>query len=310
MVNGIINILKPPGMTSHDIVDLIRRNFNIKKAGHTGTLDPGATGVLVVCMGKATRLAGYLLQEDKEYRFEITFGMATSTGDSYGEAIAFGDAAKITEQDVRTALPLFTGNISQTPPMHSALKYKGRKLYELAREGVVVERPARLTRIDSLEFVWGTGWGSNQPRALINIACSKGTYVRSLCDDIGKYFRCGAHMSFLVRTKSGPFSIENSATIEELQDACSAGTIEARVVKIEDVLGGFPEVRVKSGAVRAVVSGSKLYPPGVEFTDGDIKSGTLVRLTGTEGLLALAKTAVDSEKHDRFIFKPICVFSE
>ncbi len=309
-MNGVINVLKPPGMSSHDVVDFIRRTFNIKKAGHTGTLDPGASGVLVVCLGIATRLARFLLLEDKEYRFEVTFGMETSTGDSFGNTISTGDASQLDEQAVRSVLPVFTGKISQIPPMHSALKYRGKKLYELAREGVVVERPARATLINSLEFVWGTGWGSVRPRALIHLSCSKGTYVRSLCADIGKYLGCGAYMSFLVRTRVGSYNIFNSLTIEEIQYFSSIGKLEGKVVKIDDVLSGFPEVKVKSGAVRAVVSGSKLYPPGVQFFAGNLQEGIMVRLVGPNGLIALAKTEIDSENKNRMVFKPVCVLTE
>jgi tRNA pseudouridine55 synthase len=296
-------------MTSHDVIDTIRRVLGIKKAGHTGTLDPGAAGVLVVCLGVATRLARFLLNDDKEYRAEITFGLTTSTGDSFGDKIAEGDARQLTEHDTRSTLELFTGAISQVPPMTSALKWHGQKLYELARSGQVVDRPARTIKVHSLEYIWGTGWGSSRPKALLHISCSKGTYIRTLCTDMGKHLGCGAHMSFLVRTRAGSFKIEDSHTLEEIRASVSEGTFENLIVNMEEALAGFPSVAVRSGAVKSVTSGSKLYLPGVEHLPIGLEEGNLVRLTGPEGLLAVAETLTDPEKPDRCFFKPICVLS-
>ncbi|HOV78723.1 MAG TPA: tRNA pseudouridine(55) synthase TruB [Bacillota bacterium] len=309
-MNGIVNVLKPPGMSSHDVVDFVRRAFDIKKAGHTGTLDPAAAGVLVVCLGTATRLARFLLLEDKEYRFEITFGLSTSSGDAFGEIVGEGDASKIVEEKVRSVLPCFTGEILQVPPMESALKYRGQKLYQLARKGIVVERQTRTAHIKSLEFVWGTGWGSRHPRALLHLSCSKGTYVRSLCDDIGERLGCGAYMSFLVRTKVGSFDISDSVTLEEIRSAAGSGRLAEKVVKMEDALPEFPAVRIKAGAVASAVSGAKIYPPGVESLNGNIHSGDIVRLIGPEGLLALARAEVDEEKKGGMAFKPVCVLAQ
>lgn len=306
-MNGIVNVLKPPGMSSHDVVSFIRRTFGIKKAGHTGTLDPGAAGVLVVCLGAATRLAQFLLDEDKEYRAEITFGLATSSGDSFGDVTGEGDASWLTEDIVRSVLPKFTGEIRQVPPMTSALKMQGKKLYELARSGLVVDRPARAVRIHSLDFVWGTGWGGPRPKALLHLVCSKGTYVRSLCDDIGFHLGCGAHMSFLVRTRAGSFTISDSRTLEELRAAASEKRLEEKMIPMDEAISGFPAVVVKSGAVPAVASGSKLYLPGVAGLPGDLAEGDRVRLIGPEGLLAVAETTFDPEDRERLIFKPVCV---
>lgn len=308
-MNGIINVLKPPGMSSHDVVNFIRRTFKIKKAGHTGTLDPGAAGVLVICLGTATRLAQFLLNDDKEYRAEITFGLATSSGDSFGEITAEGDASRLTEDTVRSVLPVFTGKIRQVPPMTSALKRQGKKLYELARSGLVVDRPARAVNIYSLDFIWGTGWGGPRPRALLHLTCSKGTYVRSLCADIGNYLGCGAYMSFLVRTRAGLFKISDSLTLEELAAAAEDGRLEDMVVTMSEALSHLPAVIVKSGAVPAVASGSKLYLPGVARLPEGLAEGSLVRLMGPEGLLAVAEADFDPENCERLIFKPVCVLA-
>jgi len=308
-VNGIINVLKPPGMSSHDVVDFIRRICGIKKVGHTGTLDPGAAGVLVICMGVATRLARFFAEDDKEYRAEITFGLSTSSGDIYGDVTGGADATNLTEDAVRSVLPLFTGIIKQTPPMTSALKRDGKKLYELARAGIVVERSKRLVNIHSLEFIWGTGWGGSRPSALLHISCSKGTYVRTLFDDIGASLGCGAYMSFLVRTRAGSFHISESHTLEELMDSYSTGKILEKVINMNDALSIFPAVVVKKGAVLSVLSGAKLYPPGVAQLPPDLVEGQPVRLTGPEGLLAVAETVFDPGDRGRLVFKPICVLA-
>jgi len=303
-VNGIINVLKPPGMTSHDVVNFIRRTLRIKKAGHTGTLDPGAAGVLVVCLGRSTRIARFITEGDKEYRAEITFGVVTSTGDSSGEVTDERDASLLTEEAVRASLSAFTGEIDQVPPMVSAIKWHGKRLYELARAGLEVERRARTVKIQNLEYIGGAGWGGPRPVALIHLTCSKGTYVRSLCEDIGNYLGYGAHMSFLVRTRVGAFSISDSCTLEDIR---SAKDISDIVIPTEKALSGLPPVKVKDGAVPAVRSGSKLYLPGVaELPDG-LAAGMLVRLQGPEGLLAVARTSLDPEDMKRFVFEPVCV---
>lgn len=306
-MNGIINVLKPPGMTSHDVVYFVRRISGIRKVGHTGTLDPGASGVLVVCLGQATRLSQFLVDDTKEYRAEVTFGLSTSTGDSFGQVTAEGDAAGLTEETVRSALPVFTGEISQVPPMTSAIKQQGKKLYQLARAGIVVDRPARSVSIYELEYIWGTGWGDSHPRALLHLRCSKGTYVRTLCEDLGIYIGCGAHMSFLVRTRVGIFDISDSLTLEEIQAAAIDNKLMDKVIPMENVLVGLPVVTVKNGAASAVSSGSKLYQPGVCQMPEDLAEGNLVQLVGQEGLLAVAETILDTEHQDRLIFKPVCV---
>ena len=306
-MDGFINVLKPPGMTSHDVVNFFRRLLGIKKVGHTGTLDPGAAGVLIICLGSATRLAGYLIDDDKEYRAEITFGIATLSGDAHGEVTGEKDASGLSEDEVRSVLPHFLGKITQVPPMTSAIKINGKKLYELARAGITVDRPGRVVNINSLEFISGTGWGTPHPRALLNLLCSKGFYVRSLCLDIGSALGCGAHMSFLVRTGSGPYKISESLTLEEIMDLKMKNTLEEKVIDINQALSGLPAVIVKNGAVPAVRSGAKLYPPGVADMPGGLQEGDRVRLVGQEGFLAVAETSYDPGNNDRLVFKPVCV---
>jgi len=303
IINGVINVNKPPGMTSHDVVNIIRRTYNIKRVGHTGTLDPGAAGVLIVCVGKATRISRFIVENDKEYQAGITFGAITDTGDRYGKLLREQDASFLTESDVKAALTFFTGEIMQAPPMVSAIKHQGRKLYELARAGVTVERKARAVTISSLLYLNGANWGKSRPTATLQITCSKGTYVRTLCEDLGNYLGCGAFMSSLLRTRVGSFNIADSFTLEEIKDK----NISQVIIPTEEALSAIPAVVVKSGAVRAISSGAKLYMPGVSSMPAGLPEGTTVRLHGPEGLLAIAETGFDEANSHRVVFKPICV---
>jgi tRNA pseudouridine55 synthase len=213
-MDGILNLLKPPGMTSHDVVNVVRRALGVKKVGHTGTLDPGVAGVLPICVGKATRLAEFVTGEDKAYRAEITFGIETDTQDSFGQITSRRDGSHLTKGDVAYALLKFQGTISQVPPMVSAIKVKGKRLYELAREGVEVERaprPITIYRAQLLDFRPGA-----HPLAFVDVVCSKGTYIRTIAADLGAALGVGAHMSYLVRTRSGSFTLAEAATLEEL----------------------------------------------------------------------------------------------
>ncbi len=306
-MNGFVNVLKPPGMTSHDVVNFIRRLLGIKKVGHTGTLDPGAAGVLLICLGAATRLSRFLAEEDKEYRAEITFGIATLSGDGFDEITSERDASGLREVDVRSALTHFRGIITQIPPMTSAIKLHGKKLYQLARAGLEVDRPGRVVHINSLEFISGYNWGTPHPRALLHLSCSKGTYVRSLCLDIGSRLGFGAHMSFLVRTAVGPYKISESLTLEEIRALIMKNTLVEKVINIDQALSALPAVLLKNGAIPAVLSGAKLYPPGIKDLPRGLHEGDRVRLIGPEGLLAVAETICDTQDMTRLIFKPVCV---
>ena len=302
-INGILNVLKPPGMTSHDVVDYVRRLYRTKKVGHTGTLDPAAAGVLPVCVGRATKVARYITGADKTYRAEITLGITTDTLDAEGKIRQVQDASKISKDTFICALNDFIGDIEQIPPMASAVKIGGRKLYELQRQGKEIDRPARKVTVYRLKHVWSEGWGTAHPQALFDIHCSKGTYIRTLCQDIGSKLGVGAHMSFLLRTGSGAFDISQSWTLEQL--AHSSACTEAPV-DIDCALQCFPSVAVKDQAVKSVTSGAKLYPPGVLRKPGDLKHGDLVRLKNKDDLLAVAEAEWD-EQHKRTVFKPVCI---
>ncbi|MEL1133999.1 tRNA pseudouridine(55) synthase TruB [Desulfitobacterium sp. THU1] len=214
-MDGVANVLKPVGMTSSDVVVRLRRILSTRRIGHTGTLDPDVMGVLPICVGKATRLAEYLTNQGKSYRCEITFGITTDTQDASGEILSI-KPAQVSEMDFRSIIPAFSGSIQQIPPMFSAVKHQGKRLYELARQGVEVERKSReicISRIDLKE--WTT---EEFPKAVFEVDCSKGTYIRTLCHDIGIALGCGAHMSGLVRLRSGPFQIEDSISLEAIQE--------------------------------------------------------------------------------------------
>lgn len=217
-MDGVINVLKPVGMTSSDVVVRLRKILNTRKIGHTGTLDPDVTGVLPICVGKATRLAEYLTNQGKSYRGEMTLGIITDTQDASGEIIS-KKSTKISLEDLEKVIPDFLGSIQQIPPMFSAVRHQGKHLYELARQGVEVERKPRKIRIEGLKLIeWIPG---EFPKAVFEVDCSKGTYIRTLCHDIGLALGCGAHMSDLVRLRSGPFRVEGSLTIEAIQERIS-----------------------------------------------------------------------------------------
>lgn len=214
-MDGVINVLKPAGMTSSDVVVRLRKILKTRKIGHTGTLDPEVTGVLPICVGKATRLAEYLTNQGKAYRCEITFGITTDTQDATGEIMS-KEPPNIGAEDFQQLVPKFIGTIQQIPPMFSAVKHQGKRLYELARQGLNVERKSREIHISSMKFEeWISG---EYPRAIFEVDCSKGTYVRTLCYDMGEALGCGAHMSSLVRLRSGPFQIQESITLETIQE--------------------------------------------------------------------------------------------
>ena len=216
-MHGVLNLLKPPGMTSHDAVAFVRRVAGHKRVGHTGTLDPAAAGVLPVCLGQATRLVEYLQDGTKEYIAELTFGQETDTLDAVGTVVREAPAGHITLESLRAALDQFRGVITQTPPLYSAIKQDGKKLYELARAGVNVEDAEIKTRqveINSLvvtRFIEG-----ERPRAILRIECGGGTYIRSLVRDIGRALDSAATMTFLVRTRNGSFSINDAVAIEHI----------------------------------------------------------------------------------------------
>ena len=267
MLEGVVNVLKPPGLTSSDVVSDIRHIFDMKRVGHTGTLDPGAAGVLPICIGRATRLFDYLVDKEKEYIGEIAFGVATDTQDSYGEAVERMDAI-VTEDMIKDVLPLFVGVQNQTAPLYSALSVGGKKMYKLAREGVEVERKVREINVPALELITQTA----PNRYLVRIVCSKGTYVRTLCHDIGERIGVPAHMSFLLRTRSGAFDLDGAFTIAELREMKEQGRLSEAVTSIEQSLMHIGEARMELNAKgeKFLTHGAEVVFPGVETLPVDI----------------------------------------
>lgn len=231
-MDGILNILKPPGMTSFDVVALLRGMLGTRKIGHAGTLDPLAAGVLPVCLGKATKAIEFMMEKDKYYRAELTLGITTDTQDSTGKILSSAEPV-CSDEDIRKAVNSFTGKYSQLPPMYSALRIDGKRLYDLAREGAEVERERRNVLIYSAYVVDIDRSGG--VRALIDVHCSKGTYIRTLCADIGELLGCGGHMSFLLRKRAGPFDIASAVTLEELERRKREGSLGSVLLEADTV---------------------------------------------------------------------------
>lgn len=239
MKDGVVPLLKPPGMSSSDGVVDIRRLFEEKKAGHLGTLDPGAAGVLPVCVGRAVKLFDYLVDKDKGYRFEIVFGAETDTQDVFGKITARSEK-KITAEALLQALPAFTGTLLQKAPAYSALKSNGRKLYDIALSGQEVPEKIRPVTVRRLELIEQTG----ENRFLLDMVCTRGTYVRTLCSDLGKALGCCAHMGFLLRTSTGPFTIGETYTVEELKTLKEQGRLFEALVSCERALAHLGELHL------------------------------------------------------------------
>lgn len=233
-MNGILNIDKPAGMTSHDVVSRVRRITRIKRVGHAGTLDPDATGVLLVCVGPSTRIADLLADGRKSYRCTLTLGAETDSEDASGVITSEADASHITIDDLRNILPAFVGEIQQIPPMVSAVHFEGKRLYELARKGVVVDRPSRTIFIESIDLIDFTS--GDKPSAILNVACGKGAYIRTLCADIGRALGVGGHMAKLRRTSVGAMSLETAQPLDTL----SPDNIAGALIPAADALKQYP----------------------------------------------------------------------
>ena len=263
-MDGVVVFLKPPGMTSSNAVIDIRKLFGERRAGHLGTLDPAAAGVLPVCVGRAARLFPYLVDKEKRYLCEIAFGAATDTQDATGKVIARSDEV-VDKQQLLDALPAFTGNILQKASAYSALKFNGRKLYDLALAGEEIPDKIRPITVSSMTLAERTG----ENRYLLDIVCSRGTYVRTLCHDIGAYVGVPAHMRFLLRTASGMFVQDRSYTILELAERQTAGELTQTLVSCEEALAFLPQAALAKDRVQPVKNGLSSHVPGL--ADGDVR---------------------------------------
>jgi tRNA pseudouridine55 synthase len=255
-MNGWLLVDKPDGVSSHDVVQSARGWLRQRRVGHTGTLDPLATGLLVLCLGAATRLSEYLLGQSKEYRAVVRLGQTTDTYDADGEVTATLPV-KVGLSEVTAALHQFRGEIEQTPPAFSAIKSAGQRAYKLAREGKAVWLPARSVRIEQLSVI-----DFEAPDVTLELACSAGTYVRSLAHDLGQALGCGAHLAALRRTIVGPFSLRQAHSTEELEEAFCAGRGEHHVLSPGAALGGWPEIRLQGEDVRSLRHGNPVTVAG------------------------------------------------
>lgn len=266
MINGVLNIYKEKGYTSHDVVAKLRGIVGQKKIGHTGTLDPDAVGVLPVCLGKATKLCDMLTDKNKTYETVMLLGKVTDTQDISGATLSEQDVSTLDENAVRAAVMSFLGDYMQIPPMYSALKVNGKKLYELAREGIEIERKARPVQILEIQIK-----EINLPRVRMEVTCSKGTYIRTLCHDIGAKLGCGACMEELIRTKVSRFDIKDSLKLDQVANLKNADQLDAHLVAIDEMFSDYEAVMLKEEFMSLVYNGNVFFPrhlqKSIELTD-------------------------------------------
>ena len=257
-VSGILLLDKPLGMTSNDALQRVKRLYQARKAGHTGSLDPLASGLLPLCFGEATKLSAYLLDADKRYWVRVKLGVTTTTADAEGEVVQTRPTAGVSAAALQQVVERFAGQIEQLPPMYSALKYQGQRLYKLAREGIEVPREPRKVTIHSIEL--GAFEGDEFE---MRVHCSKGTYVRTLAEDIGERLGCGAHVSGLCRTGVGPYGAEQMVTMQRLEDAAAAGNeaLDALLLPLDSAVGHWPEVRLSADSAYYLKLGQPVLVP-------------------------------------------------
>ncbi len=267
MIHGVVNIYKEKGYTSHDVVAKLRGIVGQKKIGHTGTLDPDATGVLPVCLGKATKLCDMLTDKSKTYETVLLLGKTTDTQDISGTVLSEGSTENIENDAVKKCIGEFVGDYLQVPPMYSALKVNGKKLYELARAGIEVERKARPVVIHEIKIL-----EMDLPRVRMEVHCSKGTYIRTLCHDIGQKLGCGACMEELVRTKVSRFEIKDSLTLAQVAEWKAEGRLDEILVPIDQMFSNYTAVTLKKEFAVFAYNGNMFMPKHIheriELTDG------------------------------------------
>lgn len=290
-MDGFINLLKPLGPSSFQMVREVKKILGEKRIGHTGTLDPGAAGVLPLCVGRATKIAGFVTGFQKLYRAEITFGIETDTQDIYGNVIST-NKVDLTEKDLQTLLGGFKGVIEQVPPMYSAVKVGGQKLYELARRGKTVERAPRKVSIYELKLV------EFMPpdKAILDIRCSKGTYIRTLCRDIGIKSGFGAVMSYLVRVSSGSFHMNSAVTIEELEESVKKGRVEELVLPLDYPLKDINKAEVNERSLKYALNGNKLFAHNMVTPLEGFNNGQQLRIYSGERFIGMGRVIAQNGK--------------
>ena len=291
MVNGIINIYKEAGFTSHDVVAKLRGIVKQKKIGHTGTLDPDATGVLPVCLGNATKLCDMLTNKSKEYEACMLLGVTTDTQDMSGKVLE-NKQVSCTQEEAREAVLSFIGEYDQIPTMYSAIKVNGKKLYELARNGIEIERKPRRVEISHIEIL-----ECSLPEIHFRVSCSKGTYIRALCADIGDKLGCGAAMKSLIRTRVGTFVIEEAWKLSEVEKMVAEGKLLEHVIAPDRVFMEYPKVKVKSVFEKALANGNILGLNQVTFEkENTLQEGELIRVYNSGDIFTGVYTYMAEEK--------------
>jgi tRNA pseudouridine55 synthase len=290
-MDGILNINKATGMTSHDVVARVRKLLKQKRVGHAGTLDPAASGVLPICVGQGTRVAEYLSESGKAYLAEIVFGVVTDTYDVEGAILRTADVADLTLARIEQALPHFLGQQQQMPPRYSAIKIQGQPAYKRTRAGeeIVLEpRPIEITKLEII--AWET------PRLTLAVECSKGTYIRSLAYDLGEYLACGAHLGGLIRTRSGPFTITESIRLEALAKAVEEDTLAKYLHPADEAIQQYPAILLDDPDVERVLHGNA-FPDASDSLDAPLaRRSELVRVYTTHGqFLAIAQWDADRQ---------------
>lgn len=299
-MNGVINVYKEKGFTSFDVVAKLRGILKMKKIGHTGTLDPDATGVLPVCTGNATKLCDMLTEKKKQYRAVMKLGIVTDTLDITGTVLKT-EKVTVKRDEVIETIKEFIGEIKQIPPMYSAIKINGKKLYELARAGIEVERKARTVTIEDIviENITENENGIVDEVTML-ISCSKGTYIRSLCSDIGERLLCGACMKELERTKSGDFLLETAYTLAQIEEYVEEGRTDEILIPVDEVLRSYAKETVSGEGLIHLLNGNKLVK--AEFTDSPYEG--IIRVYGPDGRFY----AVYEWSADENLFRPVKMF--
>lgn len=276
-IDGILNVHKEKGFTSHDVVAKLRGILKQKKIGHTGTLDPDATGVLPVCLGKATKVCEYLTDRSKTYVARVRLGVVTDTQDLTGRVLE-EHPVRVTKEELTEAVSAFVGENWQTPPMYSAVKVNGKRLYELARQGLEIERKKRKITVYSCSV---SDYIPKEQTFMMEVHCSKGTYIRTLCHDIGERLGCGAAMASLVRTRSGIFSLEEALTLSEIEQKVKDGTLYEALLPIDAIFCDYPEITVSQSGLRYLQNGNALRQEWCG-EEGGAAHGETVRMYGPD----------------------------
>ncbi|MGI6144189.1 MAG: tRNA pseudouridine(55) synthase TruB [Clostridia bacterium] len=290
-LDGVLNVLKPSGMTSHDVVSFLRRELKTKKIGHAGTLDPQATGVLPLCVGQATRLVEFIMYQDKEYLCEMTLGITTTTQDAWGEVVEICDFSPLSLEEVKSIIPQLSGTITQTIPAYSAVKVDGIPLYKRTRLGMKTKTLSRQIQVYNIDII-----KYEPPRVTFVIKCSKGTYVRTICHDWGQALGVGGHMSFLLRTKVGSFTLNESKTLEEI-----VALKEKALMPMEICVESLDKIILTEEEIKKIKHGQKLVLPKGAQLDNK------VAVQNNEGKLQAIASLITVD--NKVLLKPEKVFN-